>query len=186
MKNHKNSWWGRASAGNGQEICASAPAFCKKPSKCPHDGGTGRLRPPRSLKTGSITIPCSAWPGPAVATWMTYGAIPMPKPVSRRETRERSIPRTSAIEEIPTPSTRSSRNNTASPRSNPAARAQRSALRSSSLLAARASIPQASPHTARPTPPTHANAVSPNGMMMSAEVTAAPTASTRPHRRASA
>ena len=71
MKNQIVSWCGGAGAGNGHEIWASAPAFCKKPSKWPHDGGMGRLRPPRSLKTGSITIPCIAWPGPAVASCTT-------------------------------------------------------------------------------------------------------------------
>ena len=66
-------------------------------------------------------------PGPAVASWMRYGATPIAKPVASRLTRARSIPRTSAIDAMPTPSTRSSRNSTARPSRSPAASAQRRA-----------------------------------------------------------
>ncbi len=42
-KNQTKSCCESSSDGIGHDSCSSAPARCRKPSRCPHDGGMGRL-----------------------------------------------------------------------------------------------------------------------------------------------
>ena len=119
-------------------------------------------------------------PGPAVATW-----IDVRRDADSRSPTSNRLTRASGPCPARARSPRGRRRGRGragtgprAPSSRPAASAQRRALRSPVVgRRPRASIPAASPSTPSPTPPTQASAVSPNGMMMSADVTAAATAS---------
>ena len=97
-KNQTNSCCDSSRRGDRPRQLFSAPARCRKPSRWPHEGGIGRLRPPRRWNTGSRIMPSIDVAGPGSGDVDDVGErdrAPHP-PKSQRVRRARPRPRTSA------------------------------------------------------------------------------------------